>query len=210
MLAVIVTGLIVAGCDSSNAPSPFAPTPIDGERSRITGVAQKGPFQQYQVQGYQVGPQGQPVGAPINGVNVGQGGFQIDVPLNVPVVIQVTGTFTNEITGQAVALEDPLTAVLIATEPEQVQNVNVATHLAGQDALGTMTQGTGLTPEQLAESTERMQRLLGFADGADINRLDLQSIPQRGRTGRPQPAPATGVGRCDVAAQPRRQNARKL
>ena len=180
MLAVFAAGLIVAGCRSSDVPSPFLPQnpgPGDGERSRITGVAQKGPFQQYMVQGFAVGPQGQPVGDPIVGVNMGQGGFQIDVPLNVPVVIQVTGSFTNEITGQAVSLDDPLTAVVIASEPEQIQNVNVATHLAGQDALGAAAQGTTLTLEQLAASTDRMQRLLGFVEGTDINRLDLENIP---------------------------------
>lgn len=117
------------------------------------------------------------MGAPIGGQALGQGGFLIDVPLNTPVLIQVSGTFTDELSGEPVELDDPLTAVVIATEPQQVQNINVATHLAAQDALGAAAQGAALTPAQLAQSVDRMTRLLGFPGGATLSTLDLQNIP---------------------------------
>ncbi|MDF1764364.1 MAG: hypothetical protein P1U57_13225, partial [Oleibacter sp.] len=144
----------------------------------ITGIVEKGPFVDLNMNAYGIGPDGNKISyqPQVNGSE-----YQIEVLQGQPVVLEATGTFTNELTGEPVTLEQPLRAV---TFPDGApQNINVFTDLIAARVLGQFADG--FSAVQLQESEQNMMGQLGLSPDIDPGGLRMNNINDDAELGDP-------------------------
>lgn len=142
----------------------------------LQGIAQKGPFRDLSVRVTQLNEQLQPV-RDISGVQVEpNGAYRVQVAVGSIVRISVTGTFVDELSGEVVALSDPLTGVLRVGAGQRF-NVNVVTHLIDRYLVGTTTGLRKNFNQNMRNAEQSMGAVLGFGPQDDLHTLDMRAIP---------------------------------
>lgn len=175
-IAMLASVAVLTGCDSgggkgSDTDAPAIPEPAPTiPMVTISGVVEKGPFQQMQVYAWGVGGNGQrtPLPTEVNG-----NGYSVSAPEGSIVYLEASGTFVNELSGEPQQLNQPLRAITPADgEP---QNINLFTDLAAQWSLGQSD-----TPDagMLKQGEQETMRLLGLSPDTDPGQLGFGNIKE--------------------------------
>ena len=93
----------------------------------ITGVVQKGLFNQLNMNARQLNQQGGGVRQLPVSVN-NQGGYQMQAPVGALIELEATGQFVDELSGETITLETPLYTLFRVAGP-QTENINILTHI---------------------------------------------------------------------------------
>jgi len=168
LCALVATALLLSACGGGGGSRDR------GERQvTVSGVVQKGPFMQMRVQAFPFTP-GQGVGEPMP-VDVQDGGrFSFQAPSGQPVLIEASGQFIDETTGEQVELASPITALTLADG--QPQNVNLFTDFASQMLQGSLQDGMPLAT-QIKQGERQVMQAVGLPPEQDPGRLDLNALP---------------------------------
>lgn len=166
--ASVAVGLIW-GCGGTTVDStgvePSAPA---GTSVVVTGVAQKGPFTELQVQARNLDSPNQP---PVEAQILDGGEFRVELRSGAPWLLEASGEFVDELTGEPVALNTPMTALLVPRGDAR-QNINVLTHGIAQAA---RAQGA-LSGAALQQVTLSVLGALGFGADTQAGLLDINQI----------------------------------
>lgn len=109
---VIIIGL--SGC---------APTDPSKTEVTLSGVVQKGPFSALKLTAYPVDESTAVLSQGIE-AQVTERSYSVVVPINTPILLEATGSFTNELTGETVELQEPLQALVGSQTDDNTVNVN--------------------------------------------------------------------------------------
>lgn len=168
----------------STAPSPTpsatpTPTPTPTTYAPITGVVQKGLFNQLNMKARMLNQQGGVQGQlPVNVNN--QGGFQLQAPLGALVELEATGQFVDELSGENITLETPLYTLFRVSGP-QTENINIISHIKRGMALNPppgFSGGSGGLSQRLPQIEQNLRNGLGFESGVDLSTLDFGKIKE--------------------------------
>jgi hypothetical protein len=173
-IAILASAAVLSGCDSgggkgSNTDVPAMPDPAPTiPMVTISGVVEKGPFQQMQVSAWGMDGSGQrtPLPSEVNG-----NGYSVSAPEGNIVYLEASGTFTNELNGEPQQLSQPLRAITPADG--QPQNINLFTDLAAQWSLG---QSESPDAGMLKQGEQETMRLLGLSPDTDPGQLGFGNI----------------------------------
>ena len=170
---ILITAALVSGCDSGSsgqedpATPPVTPAPGNTEVV-ISGVVEKGPFQQMQMNAWTMDGNGQrsPLPAEVNGNQ-----YAVSAQEGEIVFLEASGTFTNEFSGELQPLDQPLRAITPADG--QPQNINLFTDLAARWA---MTQSDTPDAGLIKQGEQETMRLLGLSPETDPGQLGFAAI----------------------------------
>ena len=175
-LALLFSALALGGCDSGGGknndtdlpdiPDPAPTVPM----VTISGVVEKGPFQQMQINAWGMDGNGQRTPLP---VEVNGNGYSASAPEGNIVYLEATGSFTNELNGEPQQLNQPLRAITPADG--QPQNINLFTDLAAQWSLG---QSDSPDAGMLKQGEQETMRLLGLSPDTDPGQLGFGNIKE--------------------------------
>ena len=168
-------------------PTPSAPpataTPLPGANERlISGIVEKGPFIDLQVDGLLLDGGGNPQQR-IRATVRNNREFTLRVPRGFTVLLQAFGRFRDELTGELIDLREPLQALNVG---QPAQNINIISQLLAAMALGEARGGTPLVTA-LLQAEQRLAGLLGFAPGQGLGDLNTEEI-----------APGDGLASADL------------
>ncbi|WP_405228085.1 Calx-beta domain-containing protein [Lentisalinibacter sediminis] len=175
----LVASLGLAGCGGSGGddyefpeppPGPPPPTTIT-----ISGTVQKGLFDDLDVSAFAFDDGTGGFTDPVDAIVTDQD-YSVEVESGQLTLLEATGSFTSEFTGETVVLDEPL-MLLLDTGTEDIDaNINLATTLSAELALQELTT-TELSAGDLIEQQDALVGdVLGFADGTDPSRLDFNDI----------------------------------
>jgi hypothetical protein len=175
-IAMLTCAAVLSGCDSgggkgSDTDVPDIPDPAPTlPMVTVSGVVEKGPFQQMQVNAWGMDGSGQrtPLPAEVNG-----NGYSVSAPEGNIVYLEATGSFTNELNGESQQLNQPLRAITPADG--QPQNINLFTDLAAQWSLG---QSESPDAGMLKQGEQETMRLLGLSPDTDPGQLGFSNIKE--------------------------------
>lgn len=114
-------------------PPPPAPTELS-----ISGTVQKGLFTTLEVTAAILNEQTGEIGAPISATVTDQN-FTIVVDANSLILLQATGEFLHDITGETVVVDLPLQTLLDVNTSDVTANINLASHLVASMTLAELT-----------------------------------------------------------------------
>ncbi|MHA7879548.1 MAG: Calx-beta domain-containing protein [Saccharospirillum sp.] len=172
-LTAVLTACGGGGEGGGSAGTDPDEQPDAGPKSvEVSGRVQKGPFRQLQVTATALDQQGRPVST--LPVEVSGDRYAFQATEGMVYQVQATGEFEDELTGERVQLQQPLSAVTVAdTQP---QNINVLTDLSSAQFFGSLEPDKPLS-SQIGETEKNLMQQLGFAAGTDPGLLDLTDIP---------------------------------
>lgn len=158
-----LAALVLSGCGGSGG-GVETPVTTPSPATTLTGMASKGPIQAGTVKAFAVSFGAVDTSAPlVQGQTDAGGNYSIDIgPYRGPVVVEVTGgTFTDEVSGTAVALKIPLRAIFtnVSTGMKTVA-VTPMTELAFRKAKGSGP----LTTETISSANVSVASTFGLRD----------------------------------------------
>lgn len=171
---------ITASPSATPSPTPLgtpSPAPTAATYVPITGVVQKGLFNQLNMNARQLNQQGGGVRQLPVSVN-NQGGYQMQAPVGALIELEATGQFVDELSGETITLETPLYTLFRVAGP-QTENINILTHIMRGMALKPppgFSGGAGALSQRLPLVENKLRNGLGFAAGVDLNTLDFSKI----------------------------------
>lgn len=175
-LALLTVLLAACGGGSSSAGSetddPSVPDP-GPDQVVVSGTVQKGPFVRLNVSAFSLDAQGQR-GSSLP-VQVTGNQYEFQASAGKAYRIEATGEFQDELSGDAVQLSEPLSAVTLADESPQ--NINILTDLAAARFEGQFKPDISMA-EQIGETEKNLMQQLGFDVAADPGLLDLTRIDE--------------------------------
>ncbi len=163
----------------SASPTPvITPAPTAVTYAPITGVVQKGRFNQLSMQARMLNAQGAAQGQLPVSVQ-GQGEFRLQAPVGAMVELEAQGEFVDELSGEIVTLETPL-RTMFQVRGAQTENINIVTHIM---ARMSQTPPPGLAEvakhglaQRLSMVEDSLRTGLGLAAGTDLHTLDFEQI----------------------------------
>jgi hypothetical protein len=173
LLAVVALGLVACGREGEDPQPPVL------RNVTLMGVVQKGRFQDLSVRAYSLssatGTLGEPVVAT---VNLAQQSYSATLEASDLVLLEAVGSFTSETSGELVALDEPLQAIVSVASlaPSDSVNINIATTLQAARYLEQRDSWAGTGDALLADSAALVNQALGFPAGTDAASLDLTAI----------------------------------
>lgn len=175
LLGVVALGLMACGRggDGEGQQPPVLQTVT------LSGVVQKGRFQDLSVRAYSLssatGERGDPV---IASVNLAQQSYTTALEASDLVLLEAVGSFTSETSGELVALDEPLQAIVsvAALAPSDPVNINIATTLQAARYLEQRDSWVGTGDALLTDSAALVNQALGLPAGSDATSLDLTAI----------------------------------
>jgi len=170
---VILFCLALAGCPWSDNDRS------DARSVTISGTVQKGLFSDLNVTAYdlesETGTRGEPW---IGDVDLDSQSYAVTLEADELILLQATGSFTSDTTGETVVLDKPLYAIVTNEEASTGDpvNINLATTLQGWRTLDQLEDWSGTTEDLLAADEAFVNEVLGFPDGTDASSLDYGDI----------------------------------
>ncbi|MCK4704136.1 MAG: hypothetical protein KAT90_01535, partial [Gammaproteobacteria bacterium] len=140
----------------------------------LTGVVQKGPFTALKLTAYPVDAATAVISQGIE-AQVSDQGYTVVVPIDTPILLEATGTFTNELTAEAVEVIEPLQALVVSQSDDNVINVNPLTDFAAQRTLEQFTPEATFD-QQLQASTDFVLDAFNLSTLIDPTSLRLDEI----------------------------------
>lgn len=175
LLGVVALGLVACGRGGEGeGQQPPALRTVT-----LSGVVQKGRFQDLSVRAYSLssatGERGEPVAATIN---LAQQSYSATLEASDLVLLEAVGTFTSEASGAPVALDQPLQTIVsvAALAPSDPVNINIATTLQAARYLEQRDSWAGTGDALLTDAAALVNQALGFPAGTDAASLDLTAI----------------------------------
>lgn len=175
LLAIVVVALAACGRGGDgNDPQP----PVQ-QTVTLSGVVQKGLFQDLSVRAYSLsstdGTRGEPTTAT---VNLAQQRYSVTLAASDLVLLEAAGSFTSEAGGETIVLDEPLQAIvsLGSSRSSEPVNINAATTLQAARYLEQLEGWAGTGDALLADSGALVNQALGFPAGTDPASLDLTAI----------------------------------
>jgi len=165
----LVVLLLGAACKKDDGGGDSGPS------VEISGKVQKGLLIELEVTVFPLDPVTAAKGEPIPAVVEGQE-FTALVPLDVPLLIEAKGIFTEDITGALIELDAPLLAGFPIADPASPANLNIATTLAANNALTQVLSSGLLTAEQIALSSDLLVEALAMPPNTKLTALDFDAI----------------------------------
>jgi hypothetical protein len=173
LLGVVALGLVACSQGSDNSEPPGARTVT------VSGVVQKGRFQDLSVTAYALDPATGALGDPVTAtVDLGQQRYTATLAASDLVLLDATGSFTNDVTGDPAILDQPLRSIVSVRGDASIDpaNINIATTLQAARFLGQRDAWLGAGDALLADATALVNQALGFPAGTDLAALDLTNI----------------------------------
>jgi hypothetical protein len=173
----LLSGLLLAACDNSSRSTDDEEPPASRVVS-LSGVVQKGLFSQLSVNAYSFSTSGQ-LGEPVLATITADGqGYLVDLAATALVLLEAEGSFTSEIDGSTIELDQPLLAVVDVREDtsEFESNINIATTLEASWILARAETFEGGTDALLGAGSDLLNASLGFPAGTDAGTLDYSGI----------------------------------
>jgi len=176
----LCASLVLAGCGGSGddyefpepPPGPPPPTTIT-----ISGTVQKGLFDDLDVSAFGFDDGTGDFSDPIEATVTDQD-FSVEVESGQLTLLEATGSFTSEFTGETVVLDEPLLALVDAGTEDIDANINLATTLSAELALQDLTT-TELSASDLIDQQDALVGdVLGFPEGTDPSQLDFNDITE--------------------------------
>jgi len=161
---VVLCLAILAGCSDGG-----------GSPTTISGVVQKGLFTRLNVQAVPIDSVTGERGTPIEGSVSGQE-YSIEVPEDQNYIVEATGAFQSETTGETVLVEEPLRAAATTDGGSAETNVNLATHLVAERVTSDLADGAADFQSRLDQENEFVSTVLGMPPQTDPADLRIDQI----------------------------------
>lgn len=173
----LLSALLLGACDNSSRPAEDEEPPAS-RVVRLSGVVQKGRFTELSVRASSLrstGERGEPVPATIS---ADRQGYLVDLEATELVLLEAEGSFTSEIDGSIIQLDQPLLAVVDvrASAAEFQSNINIATTLEASWILAQAGTFDGGTDALLGNAGNLLNASLGFPASTDPGALDYAGI----------------------------------
>jgi hypothetical protein len=172
----LLSALLLGGCD--NASGPREEEPPAARVVQLSGEVQKGRFTELSVAAYSLsatGARGDRVAATIT---ADRQGYLVDLEATELVLLEAEGSFTSEIDGSTIELDQPLLAVVDVREDASAfeSNINIATTLEASWLLARVESFEGGTDALLDAGGDLLNASLGFPAGTDAGTLSYSGI----------------------------------
>lgn len=171
--------LVISGCGggSPEGEPPEPPVPV-ATTVTLTGIVQKGPFESLNVTAFVVNPLTAVKGSAITAQITDQE-YTVDVPDDSPILLEATGTFINELNGESVLLENPLSALVDVQTTDNIVNINPLTDFVADRTLEQFSSSVEFS-EQLELATDFVLDAFGIDNtieptSLNVNDIDAQS-----------------------------------
>ena len=175
--AGLLAALLLAACDNSSRTTDDEEPPAS-RVVRLSGVVQKGLFSELSVNAYSFSATGE-LGEPVLATITADGqGYLVDLEATELVLLEAEGSFTSEIDGSTIELDQPLLAVVDVREDTSTfeSNINIATTLEASWILAQGATFDGTTDALLDAGSTLLNASLGFPDGTDAGTLSYSGI----------------------------------
>lgn len=172
-LCVLFVGALLYGCGGDSKKG--SPSPVT-KQIQVSGVAQKGLFQSLKIQVKEYNKQTNSW-APKAEAQFSGSNYQVDVTENTLAVIEATGTFFNEATGETETLVEPIKTIIPPATQAASSNINLITHASSERFLATHAKNLD-TPAKatLAQSESFVNGVFGFDASFDSKKADITQI----------------------------------
>lgn len=171
----LATLTFVAACSGSSDDSadaqPDKPDPDEGTIV-VTGTVQKGPFSQLSVQARPMADDGS-LGSPLP-VDISGDQYEVETEPGQGLMLEATGTFQDEVSGESVTMNQPLTSITVADDTPQ--NINVFTDFSAAHLKGNIEPGKSLG-DQVTGADKTIMGKMGLPDTTNPRELDINAIP---------------------------------
>jgi len=173
----LAMGLLLAACGGSGdgpGPGPGGGGPQDVSAS---GVVQKGLFNALAVEAFLVDDQTGAISTSgtISAVADDQS-FTVTAPPGTMVLLEATGEFAHELTGDPVTVDEPLLAIVNVVAADVSINVNIATHLSAVRTLAELDAQPQPVQPLIDANNDFVAEAFGFPVPTDPTRLDFSDI----------------------------------
>ena len=175
MLVVSAFWVSLSGCsDGKDREDESGP---DQKESfvELKGMVQKGPFTSLNVQAVVLNKEGE-VADTIEAHTSGSE-FNTQVPINRPLLLKANGTFTNELTGSLVTLDEPLEAFVLDPSLDSSININLFTHLVAKQTLARIAAGMSASIAY-EQAQEVVRDAMGLPTDTRVVDLDILNIQE--------------------------------
>lgn len=176
--AVLATALLLltaCGGGGSDDPAPPPPPPPPPAGVQVSGVVQKGLFTSLDVTATVINEQTGAAGSE-HDVSVSDQGFSFTTSANTLVLIEASGEFTHELTGETVVLDEPLVALVKTGTGSKTANVNIASHLSAEMTLSQLQATPQNAAPLILSSDAFVANALGFPVGTNPLELAFGNI----------------------------------
>lgn len=179
LFLTLLSFLFLTGCSGGSGsggdePNPGVDDDVVAADTSISGVVQKGVFSSLNVQAVPVdqgtGKRGTPIPAKIQGQK-----YSASVPPGQYFIVEATGEFTSESTGETVSAGQPLKAIFQSGQNDQTVNVNVATHLVSERVEANLSGNGNDLNGLIDQANDFVTGALGMS-GTDPAQLQFENI----------------------------------
>jgi len=180
IVLIVLAGLALAGCDELNddgleGREPPFPTNPGPTTITISGTVQKGLFDDLDVSAFGFDDGTGAFSNPIDATVTDQD-YSVEVEPGQLTLLEATGSFTSEFTGETVVLDEPLLLLVDAGTEDIDANINLATTLSAELALQELTTTELAAGDLIDEQDALVGDILAFPDGTDPSQLDFNDI----------------------------------
>mgnify|MGYP002639970623 FL=1 len=143
---------------------------------KLKGVAQKGLFTELVVKASPVDKQsGQVDRNVVIEAVTDASDYQLVLPDKGWYLLEATGTFIDETTGESILLSVPMESLVEVDQPSQDSNINLLTHLFSSRVIASMEGGASLEESETA-AQQFITQSLGLDPATDFTTLDITAI----------------------------------
>jgi len=178
----VYAALFLSGCGGSGSDSD---TPNEEVKAVVTGVVQKGVFNDLKVVAREVNEQtGELAGSEIL-ATVDGGKYRIELPESKHYLLKATGQFIDEVTGKAFSADTPLQGFVKAeqnAEAEKAFNLNLFTDFHSRKTIKKI-QSSGDPDQADAAARAEIRELFGLKDDQKIEEADIEGLDQDSKEG---------------------------